>query len=291
MKKWFFVLSFWAMAVSAEETAPESNHFSEVAASFFRKQAASIQEDPIPSCRPKCAHEEMCPGDFSSHLQGGGDYTHVRLSQKDSPPYNGNLGGGQLLYEFRTGRRIYGGVSVRWRQGKISGSLGHGTLYDGDVNERIGYTFGKNAYLFTLYTGFGFRYLEHKLQLKSSSHVRYQYEEFYVPVGFLYDCQFTDRFNWGLYGVWMPQVYPTVTIKPTGGARWIIKRTWRNGQLAMPFTFACNSTRSVTLMFKPFFEYWQDGKTIAKVVLGAPLGLPQNTYLFGGIDVNLSYSF
>jgi len=287
--KWLFLLSFWMISLAAQEAVSNENKFSEIAASLLRRPEQAALCNPCdvepPKLKPKPCIE---PGDFSSHLQVGGSYTHVRLTPDGYSSYNGNLGGAQALYEFRTCQRIYGGLSVSWRQGKISGILGNGTLRDGNVEERIGYTFGRNAYLFSLYTGFGFRYIE---QAKGSPVVKYKYKEFYVPIGFLYDCQFTSNFNWGLYGVWMPQVHPTVTIEPIGGSRWILKRTWKNAALAMPFTFACNTSRSFTLIFKPFFEYWQDGKTTAKSVTGASLGVPQNTYLFGGIDVNLCYSF
>lgn len=289
MKKWSILFSCFLSALAAQETVSSGLNLYEVAASFLRQPTASI---PQGDCEePKPIEQEDCLGDFSSHLQVGGDYTHVRLKSEGYSSYNGNLGGAQTLYEFRTGRRIYGGVSVRWREGKISGILGSGTLRDGSVEERIGYTFGQNAYLFSLYTGFGFRYLEQDLQPKESAPVKFKYEEFYVPVGFLYDCQFTSRFNWGLYGVWMPQVYPTVTIEPIGGARWILKKTWKNGELAMPFTVGLTTTGNATLMFKPFFQYWQDGASTAKSVDGSALGLPQNTYLFGGIDINFCYSF
>ncbi|MCC6127867.1 MAG: hypothetical protein IT584_01530 [Chlamydiae bacterium] len=265
---------------------------SEIAASFLRRPTGAAlcnQCDPEPPLLPPKACIE--PGDFSSHLQFGGNYTHVRLTPGGFNSYNGNLGGGQALYEFRTCRRIYGGLSVRWRQGKISGILGNGTLRDGTAEERIGNTFGRNAYLFSLYTGFGFRYIEQDLQPKGSPSVKFKYEEFYVPIGFLYDCQFSSNFNWGLYGAWMPQVYPSVTIEPIGGCHWIVEKTWKNAILAMPFTFACNPSRSFTIVFKPFFEYWQDGKTTAKSVIGEPLGVPRNTYLFGGADLNICYSF
>lgn len=240
------------------------------------------------------AEEPMCCKDHwieGSHLQLGGSYTHARITPYGFNNYNGNLAGAQGLYEFRLADRIYGGAFLRWREGKETGQLGTMTFTDWNAQERIGYTVGNKKNLFSLFTGFGFRYLAQQDQPKISSPITFDYQEFYVPVGFLYDYKVSSCFSWGLYATWMPQVYPTVTIYPMGGARWMLVRTFKNGIVEMPFTFFSERFDTVSLMIKPFAEYWQDGKTTAVSSTGVALGVPRNTYLFVGVDVNLCYSF
>ena len=229
---------------------------------------------------------------FCSHLQLGANYTRVRISPKGSPSFSGNLGGLAALYEFRTSDRIYGGLKLAWRQGAPTGTAGKRSLIDGDIQERIGYTFGDFAQknLFSLFSGFGFRYLRENHQPVSGASVKFKYQEYYMPVGFLYDHKFNSTFNLGLYFTWMPQVYPTVKIVPLRGARWILTNTLANFLIEAPFTFTSKSQR-LSLIFKPFFEYWQDGHSTAETQNGLPLGLPGNTYLFEGINVSLCYSF
>ncbi len=287
MKKLSILLSLAAAALFAQEAGID--HRGEVAALAFRPlSAAAAGKWGVPAEPAPVVVEPVL---FTSHFQFGANYTHARITPYGFNNYNGNLGGVQALYEFKTADRIYGGMSLRWREGKETGEIGSMDLRDIDVQERIGYTFGKADALVSLYTGFGFRYLRQALEPKASAPATFMYEEFYVPVGFLYDYRYSRNFSVGLYGVWMPQVYPTLTIEPIGGARWILVKTLKNGRVEMPFTFGLDRFSNTTFVFKPFAEYWQDGKTVAKAVNGTALGVPRNTYLFVGIDVNICYSF
>lgn len=279
MRKLGIVLSLCFSALFAEEADPTA---------LQPFCAAAPTKWGVPEAPPPVV--EASPV-FTSHFQFGANYTHARITPYGFNNYNGNLVGAQALYEFKTLDRIYGGMSVRWRQGKETAIQGTMDFRDVDVQERIGYTFSKGDALISLYSGFGFRYLRQALQPKASTPATFMYEEFYVPVGFLYDYRFSRNFSVGLYGVWMPQVYPTLTIEPVGGARWILEKTLKNGRVEMPFTFGLDRFENTTFVFKPFAEYWQDGKTIATNANGAPLGVPGNTYLFLGVDVNICFSF
>lgn len=239
--------------------------------------AAWKREKPAPQSAP--AVKEPA----TSHLQFGGSYTHVRIRTHDTPDYNGNLAGVQGMYEFRTPNRIYGGALLRWREGKASSAANAMTFTDWNAQERIGYTVGNSSHLFSLFTGLGFRFIDHDLQ-DNPYGFSFLYEEFYVPVGFAYDCRVSSWFSWGLYATWMPQVYPSVTLKPMGGARWILQRTFKNGLVEMPFTFSSERFETVSFILKPFAEYWQDGE-------GRALALPSNAYLFVGADLNICFSF
>jgi hypothetical protein len=287
MKKLSILLSFCAIALFAQEASMD--HRGEVASLTFRPlSAATAAKWGVPEEAAPVKEEVVS---FTSHFQFGANYTHARITPYGFNDYNGNLVGAQVLYEFKTFDRIYGGMSVRWCEGKESGEIGTMDFRNCDVQERIGYSFSKGNALISLYTGFGFRYLRQALEPKVSAPATFMYEEFYVPVGFLYDYQYSCNFSVGLYGVWMPQVYPTLTIEPIGGARWILAKTLKNGRVEMPFTFGLDRFSNTTFVFKPFAEYWQDGKTVANAVNGTTLGVPRNTYLFVGIDVNICYSF
>jgi hypothetical protein len=89
----------------------------------------------------------------------------------------------------------------------------------------------------------------------------------------------------------MPQVYPTVKITPLNGARWIIKRTLSNMLVEFPMTFFLTRSQHAALILKPFYEYWSDGRSTAKMSNGVPLGLPGNVYNFWGAELNFLYAF
>ncbi len=77
----------------------------------------------------------------------------------------------------------------------------------------------------------------------------------------------------------------------TKGARWILDRTIGNVMVELPATFFFTKNRRYSLIFKPFYEHWADGKSTAKTSSGTPLGLPGNLYNFWGAELNFAYSF
>ncbi|MBP9840940.1 MAG: hypothetical protein KBC64_00765 [Simkaniaceae bacterium] len=309
MKRSLFVLGIFGAAVGYNALQINGYHKFHPGVSDLHELPVSMVDshdlqvdagDNVYSRQLACSHSSIPEGQtnpdlidlFFSHLQVGASYTRVKMMPHGNSVFNGDLGGLQGLYEFRTADRIYGGLKLAWRQGPMTGSEGKRTMIDGDIQERIGYTFGCSSHRskLSLYTGFGFRYLRENYMPKTGDSVKFKYQEFYVPVGFLYDYQFSRMFDLGLNFTWMPQVYPTVTIVPLKGCRWIITDTIANFLVEVPFTFTSKSRR-VSLIFKPFFQYWQDGHTTAETATGLILGLPGNTYLFGGIEANLCYSF
>lgn len=229
---------------------------------------------------------------LSSRLQIGANYTYAHITPSDSPSSTGNLYGMQALYEFRTPDRIYGGLAFAFRDGDTDGSGGKRSVLEFDVEERIGYTLGRLRGMWNLsfFTGFGYRHYGEKVTDAGSS-VTFDYNEFYVPVGFLSNYKINCTFAVGLNAQWMPQVYPTVTISPLKGARWILTNELTNFRIEVPFTAIVSCKHHLSIIFQPFFEYWQDGHTTAETTAGLVLGVPGNTYLFTGADLNLRYSF
>lgn len=252
------------------------------------------------------ATSNLCPRpltlDLTSHLQIGANYTYASISPHGSHSFSGSIGGLQALYEFKTWDRIYGGLQFFWRQGTTRGHHHKRTILDIKLEERIGYTFGskKDDWILSLFSGFGYRHLGESVPVittnfildeEGDSSVHFYYNEFYLPLGVLTDWIIDDWVYLGLNVTWMPQVYPTVLISPLKGARWVIKERLANFLVEVPLTFLVSRKYNCTLILKPFFEYWQDGQTTAKTVTGNTLGLPGNTYLFGGAEFNFSYSF
>ena len=227
-----------------------------------------------------------------SRLQVGANYTYVQITPGDLASTTGSLGGAQALYEFRACNRIYEGLTFAWRQGNTEGSGGNRSLLLFDVEERIG-GYWNDLYEWldlTFFTGFGYRHYGEKVSGFGSS-VRFNYNEFYIPVGFLFNTEIDSCFAIGLNVQWMPQVFPTVTIVPLSGARWIISDQLANFRVEVPFTAIVSCRYHLALTFQPFFEYWQDGSTKATTESGVSLNVPGNTYLFAGADLNLRYSF
>jgi hypothetical protein len=157
----------------------------------------------------------------------------------------------------------------------------------------VGYTFATDSkrWRVTLFSGFGYRYYSHKLETAGLNNLRFNYNEFYVPVGFLTDYAFNSWFCFGANFTWMPQVFSTVGIVPLKGARWDLTRKVCNFYAETPFTFSLTSDNKFQLVFTPFYEYWLDGRSTAKLSSGVPLGLPGNTYNFYGADLNFAFNF
>jgi len=230
--------------------------------------------------------------DLESRIQMGGDYAYVRIKPHGETRTHGNLGGAQAIYEYRAANRIYGAAALTWREGKTTGSGVDKTLVDVDAQERIGYTFvrdDKTARL-SIYTGFGYRYLGEKVTTTGTP-IRFNYNEFYVPVGFLLEGKINSTFSMGLNAQWMPQVYSSVVIKPMGGARWILTNQLSNYLLEAPLTITLSHKYRVHLIISPFIATWHDGHTSAVTETGTALNVPKNDYFFAGANVNFCFSF
>lgn len=229
---------------------------------------------------------------YRSHLQVGANYTYVHIHPSGQPSTSGSLGGAQALYEFKIPNRIYGGVTFAWREGNTTGSGGSRSVLEFDTQERIGYTWGtyEKDFFFSLFSGFGYRHFGEKVSTGGNS-IRFNYNEFYFPVGFLLKGRLNSFISMGLNFQWMPQVYPTVTIIPLKGARWILSNELGNVKIEVPLTFYITESHNLSLILQPYFEYWKDGHTSAKTQQGVSLNIPGNKYLFGGADLNFCYSF
>lgn len=247
---------------------------------------------PAPEIEEPDTEEPLPCAITNSSLRIGGSYSYVWLTPEGDSAFQGSLGGAQGIYEYRPKNRIYEAVKFSWRQGATHESSNHRFLLDFDVHERIGYTVAneERPWQYTVFTGVGYRYLGHTLKQPALSTLIFNYNEFYIPVGLLLDRQFSDLCRAGLNILWMPQVYPAVTIIPLNGANWIIQRTLANFLVELPITFQ-SRCEQFALEIKPFFEYWQDGKTTAVSQSGIPLSLPRNTYLFAGAEINLGWMF
>lgn len=227
-----------------------------------------------------------------SRFQFGGNYAYVHIQPKGESGFNGNLGGAQGLYEYRPIDSFYGALKGLWRQGNTTSATGERYLIDVDVQERFGYSIATEdeRYLVSVFTGFGYRYLGHNLT-EGGATLELNYNEFYLPVGFLADYAVNSILSLGVYVTWMPQVNPTLTLVPTGGAQWILDKRYMNFLVELPLTISRCSDHQFSVILKPFYQFWQDGMTTARTSSNVPLGVPQNTYNFAGIEVNLGYQF
>lgn len=232
------------------------------------------------------------PSQYVSRFQIGGNYTRARIKITHQMPFNGNLGGAQGMYEFRPKNNFYAALGATWKQGSPHNGHAHRKLLYIDAQERVGYTYSTHCKNWTtsLFTGLGYRHLGHKLE-RHGTHMKFEYNELYVPLGVVSDYRFSSWFAGGMNFIWMPQVYPTVKIDPLKGARWILEKKIDNLLVELPLTFTMLHSRRLAVIVKPFYEYWQDGKTTAKNASGLKLDLPGNTYNFWGGELNLAYSF
>lgn len=249
----------------------------------------STYEEPKPA-QPPAAPVVKRP---NSRFEIGGNYAYVTFKPHGFSSFHGNLGGAQVLWEYRALYALYAGAKFTWREGSMHGSGGRRTLNYIDAQERLGYTlsFFDDSWLLTLFSGFGYRHQDQHLKPKTGSSLRFNYNEFYVPVGLMTDYVVDSLFTIGLGFTWMPQVMPTVTISPLKGARWILTKSLDNFFVEVPMTFNVTDDRMFSVTVNPFYEYWRDGHSTAVTATGIPLGLPGNTYNFWGVEANFSFHF
>lgn len=238
----------------------------------------------------KANDTETC---YVSSVQIGANYTRANIKVDGQSSFDGNLGGIQGSYEYKTWNGLYAGLRGEWKEGKTKNSKANRKLVYVDVQERIGYTYSPycSAWAVTIFSGFGYRYLEHRLTQFHEPSIKFKYNEFYVPVGFLSEYFFSSCWSAGLNCIWMPQVFPTVEIVPLTGAHWDLKNTVGNVRVELPVTYLFQGKGYYSLTLKPFYERWEDGRSTAKTSSGQKLGLPKNSYNFWGVEFNFSYAF
>lgn len=231
--------------------------------------------------------------EYSSRLQVGANYTHVYFKPKGRNSFDGNLGGLQGLYEYWAASHFYAAAKLAWRQGNMDGSSGDRSLVYVDTQERLGYAFiwEKPDLVWSIYSGFGYRYLGHHFKPHRGSSISLNYSEFYVPVGWTAEFTMNSWFALDVNFTWMPQVFPTVWLDPIRGASWSLKKKFANFLVEMPLDFTPTKNKQYHIIVTPFYEYWQDGRTTAKTTSGISLGIPENTYQVFGFDVNFGYYF
>lgn len=230
--------------------------------------------------------------DYSQRVQIGGVYSYAWISPKGNNTTKGSLGGVRAIYEYRPEDYVYAAAAFTWRGGKTKHDGTERRIWDSNGQERLGYTFGKKRIgdnRLTLFTGFGVRYLDEHVHVGSAS-LTLNYTEFYVPVGFLYEHKVNSWFSFGCDFQWMPQVFPTVRLKPLSGTHWSLKEKYNNFFAEFPLTFKAYKDR-LSVIISPFVETWNDGRSTAVTSNGLALNLPQNSYLFTGLNASLGVAF
>lgn len=271
-----------APIIASASTVPEIFAYSNVEVSEV--PIASPQEGDVPN---------MPLEKFASYFEIGADYTHVNFNPQGNPSFHGNLGGLQGSYEYKSKDNFYAGVNFSWKEGQMHGSAGKRSLLYIDAQERLGYTLALKSleYTFTFFSGLGYRHYGQKLTPNVGSSLKFRYNEFYIPVGIKSNYTVNSWFAMGLDFTWMPQVYPTVSIVPLKGSRWILTDRLANFYVNVPMNFTVTKNKRFHIVVDPFYERWQDGHSTAKTSSGVALGLPGNTYNFWGVNVNCGYSF
>jgi hypothetical protein len=253
---------------------------------------ADAAED-IPSFETHQTPSPHC-GVVPHHFTVGGKYSRAYLKPKENPSFSGNMGGAQTSYEYKRPNFLYGGITFDWRYGSLDASNGSRKLNDIDVQERLGYTLqlSKHRVSLIFFTGFGFRQLRHTVDVSGMSSDKFYYNHFYIPVGVLSRMEWGSWFSLGFDLIWMAQMYPTVTIESIDDARFTITRKFTNVIAELPLIFHLDTyVKNLSISLIPQFELWQDGPTAATSPGGIPLGLPENTYIFWGGELNVTYAF
>lgn len=238
---------------------------------------------------------QCCEETNSSYLSVGFGYSRLKFQPGSTPSFTGDMFGAQAKYEYKPVNCLYEAVKFNWRQGDIHAGDGvNRKLTDFNTQGRIGYTFSPTCTNFAItgFTGFGWRYLGHKLTQPALQSMRFNFNEVYIPLGILVDLALNDCLYIGLTTTWMPQVFSTVNIIPIGDIRYILSKTTSNFLVELPITYNfCECGLNWFFQFTPTFEYWQDGAPTASTESGLSLGLPKNDYTFWGFELNLGCAF
>lgn len=257
-------------------------------------QLTSVSTEQVPDSSSQEGNALNMPArELSSYFEIGADYTHVNFKPQGNSSFHGNLGGLQGSYEYKPKDNFYAGVNFSWKEGQMHGSDGKRSLLYIDAQERLGYTVAVKSldYTFTVFSGLGYRHFGQKLTPNVGSSLKFRYNEFYIPVGIKSDYVVNSWFEMGLDFTWMPQVYPTVSIVPLKGSRWILTDRLANFYVNLPMNFTVTKDKRFHIVVDPFYERWQDGHSTAETSKGVALGLPGNTYNFWGANVNFLYCF
>ena len=236
-------------------------------------------------CCAALAMGEEPPHTTSSRLTVGSGYTFLQQGQG-----NGNLGAFYSSYIYQSVGQFYSGITFKWEEGSIQVSERNKRLLDIDTQERLGYTFGQahRNWILSLFTGLGYRYLNQEevwFNVSFSS----SHNNLYVPVGLFIEGKIGPYLQLGVSGQWRPQVYSAMTISSRHGITWITERKLANFLLEVPFRVKAHSNYQIYLTLNPFMDFWQEGQTLAEFLGGLPI--PEQTFLFVGIDASLSLYF
>ncbi|WP_420420662.1 hypothetical protein [Simkania sp.] len=220
-------------------------------------------------------------------------YTRVYLKPQGTSHLKGNMVGMEGNFEYMPLRCFYGALGGSWRYGSPHGmDDSKRNLFDGEIYQRLGYTFTffQNQFLLTPYSGFGYRHLMHKI--RTTPAVRFYYNYFYIPLG-LQGRYYFPYVTLGFFVVWMPQIFPTLTVDAMKDARWITDVRYKNVRLGLPIALRLESVKNLSVFLKPSFELWQDGQSRASTSSSTPtpLPLPQNTYVFWEVALGVEYTF
>lgn len=237
------------------------------------------------------AHEAECPSPH--HFTVGAKYVRANAKPRGFSSLSGNMGGMRALYEYKPLDFIYAGLEVDWFYGKVSGGNDSRKLLNVNVQERFGYTFTfwNRDFFVTTFSGFGYRYLSHDVNNKDQSPLDLDYNHFYVPVGILSNYWVVDWVAIGGNIIWKGQVFSSVYTSPLGGAYWKLHKKFKNVLVEFPLSFIAYRPWNFSVIFSPFFEFWQDGKTTARSPSGLSLDLPKHSYVFWGAELNFKMSF
>jgi hypothetical protein len=244
---------------------------------------------PWGKTKPKEEEEAEAPKDKkevppnNNQIRIGAAYSYLWLDR--NPTQQGSLWGAQGIYEYRPQSGIYEGIKADYRQGTVTRG---NDIYKTDIlslrgEERVGFSMHHGSYKLetTFFTGFGYRFLQEADQINPTGPFSRDYNEFYVPVGFLADRHIYKEWRGGINFVWMPQVFTFVDVVATPDVDHRTNRRLGNFLVEAPVTY---TTGHWVVEFKPFFEYWQNGAA-------STLALAEDNYIFVGIELNAGYSF
>lgn len=257
-------------------------------------ESALLVKNDTPSGDTHCQSpsQDPCTSRYGHRFQIGGNYTYAWITPEQNSTTSGSMGGGQAIYEYCYPWAPYFGVAFDFKIGRTSDDVGTRSLNNYNPQVRVGYTLScnTNSLAWTFFTGLGARYMAETVKISTTS-LDFDYTEFYVPIGFLFEKMVISCFSIGCNFQWMPQVFPLVQIDPLSGARWDLTYQLANFFVEVPFKVYFFDDCRYSLSINPYFESWRNGQSTAITQTNLPLNLPGNKYIFTGLNLNLVFAF
>jgi len=216
-------------------------------------------------------------------------YSRVCQSAKQMPKEKGNVYGIDMEFECQKKNDLYVDLLALFNYGRLNGSI------PAHIKEIVGkgafgYSFFWGCYehqwVLSSYAGFGYRLLvNHFLEsVPPWSSMRIHYHNYFIPIGFKLQHNFSCNWKIGFNGLFMPSVTQMLYVCRVKGTLWKQSRS-PSYEVEVPVTWINSYSKyKIEISLVPFYKHWVLGSS--KV-----LSFPTWRQNYWGIGLQYSHNF